>query len=510
MKAADQFGVLRRVLAFLILLFTCDVHPQVLGDKTADLVVINGNVRTMAASRPRAEAVAVSDGKVIAVGSTKSVARYVGAETKTIDAHGRLVLPGFNDAHVHFAAIGNMFSSISLGEIKDPQQIIDRLSHYAKFLPKGRWILGRGWADNVGSRLTKQSIDAVTPDHPVFLYLANGASAIANSKGLAVAGINRGTKNPPSGSIARDASGELTGKLHGSAVALVRSAVPRSHSTNWPEIAETASNYAASLGVTSVQDVHSDDLAAVYRELDKRGKLKTRVYDCTALSSWAKLAAGGVKAATGDAMVRTGCLKFHSDGDDESIEPLRRDIAAADKAKLQVLIHAIGGQSNKVVLDIFESVAKENGARDRRFRIEHAHGVRSDDLSRFATSNIIASMQPWLFDRSAPEVKRMFDVKAPLAFGSDASLTDLNPLMGIYAAVNGDEAVSVEQAVRAYTVGSAYAEFQENVKGTIEPGKLADLVILSDEIFTIDRAKIRDAKVLTTILDGRVVYQASQ
>lgn len=502
---------MRFLLPILIFSFS---HQSLPANKAADLCIINANVRTMTASPARAEAIAVSNGKIVAVGSRKSIARYIGPDTKTINAHGRLILPGFNDAHVHFAAIGNMFSSVDLRKAKTPQEIIERLSFYAKFLPKGRWILGSGWTNESLSRgdlrLSKQMIDAATPDHPVFLYHANGTAAIANSRALAIAGVNKTTKDPKLGSIGRDASGSLSGFLEGTAVALVRSIVPRSHPTNWAEIAETATNYAASLGVTSVQDVHSDDLADVYRELDRQGKLKTRVYDCTALSGWAKLAAGGIKAATGDAMVRTGCLKFHSDGDDESVEQLQRDIAAADKARLQLMIHAIGGRPNKIVLDVFEAVAKQNGTRDRRFRIEHAHGVRSDDLPRFATSNIIASMQPWLFNSSAAEVKRMFDAKARVAFGSDASLTDLNPLLAIHAAVNADDAISVEQAVKAYTVGSAYAEFQENVKGTIEPGKLADLVILSDDIFTIDRAKIRDAKVLKTILDGRVVYQASQ
>ncbi len=497
----------------LFLIFSTVFHGPVFANEAADLIVINGNVRTMSVANPKAEAIAVSGNKIIAVGNNKRIAVFAGARTKTIDARGRLVLPGFNDAHVHFTAIGNMFSSVNLRETKTPQEMAERLAFYAKFLPKGRWILGGGWNHEnwtPNQMPSKEMIDAATPDHPVFIYHADAKAALANSRALALARIDKLTKNPPDGRIDRDISSEPTGVLRGSAVELVKAVVPRSHATNWPAIAETASNYAASFGVTSVQDMHSDELTDVYRELTLRGKLKTRIYDCAPLSDWAKLAARGIKAASGDAMVRTGCLKsFYEDGD-ESIPQLRRDIAAADKAGFQVMIHAIGGRANDAVLDVFGGVIKENGMRDRRFRIEHAQGVRDDDVPRFVTSKIIASMQPGLFHGSASEVKTMVDGQVRVAFGSDASITDLNPLLGIFAAVNGKEGITVEQAVRAYTLGSAYAEFQENVKGTIEVGKLADFVILSEDIFAIVPGKIKDAKVLTTVVDGRVVYQANE
>lgn len=500
-------------MKFLLLaVISVTLDCPVFANQIADLIITGGNVRTMAARNPKAEAIAVSGGKIIAVGSSRIVARHAGPNTKTIDARGRLVLPGFNDAHVHFTAIGNTFSSVNLREVKTPQEMLERLAHYVKFLPKGRWILGGGWnnenwtPNNIPS---KELIDRVTPDHPVFVYHADPEIALANSRALGLARVTKLTKDPPGGVIARDASGEPTGVLRGSAVGLVSSVVPRSHANNWPEIAETASNHAASLGVTSVQDMHSDDLADVYRELARQGKLKTRIYDCAPTSAWAKLAAGGRKAASGDEMVRNGCLKSFSEGDDEDIPRLRRDIAAADKAGLQVMIHAIGNRANEIVLDIFETVAKENGPRDRRFRIEHAQGVRDEDVPRFAKSKIVASMQPWLFygENGTEDVKRMVNQGVPLALGSDASITDFTPLLGIFAAAGGKGAITVEQAVRAYTVGSAYAEFQEGVKGTIEVGKLADFVIISEDIFAIDPVKIKDAKVLITILDGRIVFQ---
>ncbi|HUR97606.1 MAG TPA: amidohydrolase family protein, partial [Pyrinomonadaceae bacterium] len=277
---------------------------------------------------------------------------------------------------------------------------------------------------------------------------------------------------------------------------------------NWIEIAETATNYAASLGVTSVQDMHSDDSREIYRGLERRGKLKTRVYDCLPLRDWRKLKASRLLTSSGD-MVTDGCLKGFSDGDDESKPALLRDVAAADDAGLQIMIHAIGPSANRIVLDVFERAAKTNKPRDRRLRVEHAHNVADLDLPRFGRSKIVASMQPYLFEGSrGSRYGTLLKQRAPVAFGSDASIVDLNPLFGIHAAVNNvTEPISVYEAVRAYTVTAAYAQFEEKEKGTIEPGKLADFVILSDDVFAIDRKKIHDVKVVLTVVDGRVVYQ---
>jgi|SoiMethySBSTD1v2_1073268.scaffolds.fasta_scaffold20791_3 predicted amidohydrolase YtcJ len=483
----------------------------------ADLIIINANVRTMAPAQPKAEAIAVSRGEIVAVGSTKSIAAMAGEGTKTIDAGGKLVIPGFNDAHVHFAAIGNLFSSIDLREVKSPKEFAERFARYTRFLPKGRWILGSGWDNRSwvpNDPPTRSMIDEVTPDNPVFVYNVDAKSALANSLALKVAGIDKDTRDPVNGMIFRDASGEPTGVLRGSAIAMVGNLVPANHMKNWPEVLETASNYAASLGVTSVTDTHSDDLDDDLRTLLRQGKLKTRVYDCITLSDWQKLATQGVKAATGNMMVRNGCVKFFAEDDNEGLAQLDRDVAGADKAGLQVAIHAIGEKPNELVLDVFEKTAKANGPRDRRFRVEHAHNARTEDLSRLVKLKAIASMQPWLFygenGSTSDDYKKIFGLGTQVAFGSDASITNFNPLLGIYAAVTGKSAISVEQAVRAYTVGSAYAEFQEKSKGTIEVGKLADLVILSDDIFSIDESKIRGVRVETTIVGGKVVFQRDQ
>lgn len=479
----------------------------------ADLIIVNANVRTLVSSQPRAEAIAVSGGEIIAVGSTKAIKALADADTKVIDAGGKLVLPGFNDAHVHFAAIGNLFSSVKLADVRTPKEFAERIANVARFLPKGRWILGSGWDNRSwvpNDPPAKALVDAATPDNPVFVYNTDGKAVFVNSRALKLAGVSKETKDPAGGMIFRDASGEPTGVLRGTAIQIVGALVPTNYMKNLPEIVEAASNYAASLGVTSVQDMHSDDLGDVLRELNRQGKLKTRVYDCTTLSNWQKLATQKIKAATGDVMVRIGCMKHFAEDEDLDIPQLERDIAGADKAGLQVAIHAIGAKPNEIVLSAFEKAAKANGPRDRRFRVEHAHNAAPDALPRFAKLNAIASMQPWLFygenGTGSDNYERIFDARVSVAFGSDASITDFNPLLGIHAAVNSKNGISVEQAVRAYTLGSAFAEFQEKAKGTIEVGKLADFVILSENIFDIDTRRIIGVKILKTVVGGRIVY----
>ncbi len=473
-----------------------------LAAEPADIVILNANVRTMNGRKPRTEAIAIKGRKFVGVGTNDEIRRFIGPLTKEIDAGGRLMLPGFNDAHVHFAAIGNKFSSIDVRGETNPEAVAEKIAEYARFLPKGRWILGSGFGREFiaadGGRLLGL-VDPVTRENPVLIYLSDGRMAFANS--LAIA---RATAQHLSARTVTPTDGFVSGQM----LRLVAAAVPADHIRNWPEILETASNYAASFGVTSVQDMQSDELDDVYRQLDREGKLKTRVYDCSPLSSLKRLVAERVKAASGTAMVRTGCVKYFSEGDATELAQLRRDIAAADQAGLQVMIHAIGQRANHIVLDAFEWAAKENGPRDRRFRVEHAHNALPDDVPRFARNAIIPSMQPWLFRSSGPAIfSRHLKLHSPLAFGSDAPMLELDPLLGIYAAVSGPEGISVDEAVRAYTVGSAFAEFQEKVKGTIDVGKLADLVVLSDNIFVLDPSRIRDVRALLTIVNGRIVFE---
>ncbi len=466
--------------------------------------------------KPLVEAVAIYNGRVMATGSSKEIRSLASIGTSVIDARGRLVLPGFNDSHVHFTGVGNWFSHLDASRVKSSQELLERIAHFTRFLPKNRWVLGakldpRLWADT--KLPTPDQIDAVSSNNPVLLYFAPPDRVLVNSAALRAAKFGPLQANSTETEVLRDNNDIATPVLHGVALARVRNAVPRDNATNWAEIAEAASNYAASRGVTSVQDVHSDNLLATFREMAKAGRLKTRVYDCVGLSDWEKNGKLGVRAASGDSMVRGGCVKGLADGTQEERSELGERIAKADKAGLQVMVHAIGGAANRNTIDAFEFAAAKNGTRDRRFRIEHAHLMRSADILRLSRLNIIPSMQPALFYREGAgggdDFGAILRSAAKAAFGSDASMIDIDPLLGIHAAVNsGGFSISVEQAVAAYTLGSAYAEFQEKEKGSLSIGKLADMVILSDDIFAIDPKKIRDAKVVMTILGGNVVYDA--
>lgn len=460
----------------------------------------------MATSDSIVEAFAVTGNRISAIGTNKQINKLIGSSTRVIDAEGRLVLPGFNDSHVHFMAIGNTFSSLDLREVNGADEMLARIARYVTFLPKGRWILGGHFNNENWVLPDRRSIDAVAPDNPVFLYHSGAATAYANSLAFKLANLK-----DEAADVDRTNAEDVTGIVRGTALRRIATAVPSNHTTNWLEVAEAATNYAASLGVTSVQDMHSDDSREIFRELERRGKLRTRVYDCIPLRDWKKLRETRLANEPGS-MVRDGCLKSFSDGDEESKAGLLREITAADSAGFQIMIHAIGNSANRSVLDVFEQAAKTNRPRDRRFRVEHAHNVLPADLPRFSRSGIIPSMQPFLFAGSdGSRYGSLLRLNARVAFGSDASMVDLDPLRGIYAATSsGSELISVYEAVRAYTMGSAYAEFQEKEKGIIEPGKLADFVILSDDIFSVDRKRFQDVRIILTAVDGKVIYQTTK
>ena len=531
-----------------------------------DIIIVNAIVRTMDPARPTAEAIAIYANRILAVGSDQDLRKLAGPDTKIIDAKKRLVLPGFNDAHVHFLGGGFQLSSVDLRDANTPREFADRIGRFASNLPSGRWITGGDWDHERWPEAklpTRELIDRFTSNTPVFVSRLDGHMALANSLALKLAGVTSQTADPDGGVIVRNSKGEPTGILKDAAQSFVWKVIPPATFEEKVAAARAATNYAAQLGVTSVQDVSAGSDVGVYQTLLDRGELKTRINAMTALPNWERLARAGIRAHFGSEMLRVGGLKAFSDGslgsttalfyepyadapDNRGIPSdemfpegaMLKRVRDADRAGLQIVIHAIGDRAIDLILSIFEQVEKENGDHDRRFRIEHAQHIRPQDIPRFARNKVIASMQPyhaiddgrWAEKRIGRErakttyaFRSLLDSGATLAFGTDWTVAPLNPMLSVYGAVTRrtidgktphgwipEQKVSVEEAVRAYTVGSAFAEFQDKLKGTLTPGKLADLVILSRDIFKIDPIEIESVKVLMTIVDGRVVYEARE
>ncbi len=545
-----------------LFLFAVLSQPILAQTVTADLVITGANIRTMDAKRTVAHSIAILNGKIVAIGSDADTKSLIGSKTRVINAGGKLVLPGFNDAHVHFMETGAQLSSVDLRSAKTPEEFVRRIKDFAAKVPKGRWILGGQWDHEnwkPNNLPTAAMIDAVTPDNPVFINRLDGHMALANSLAMKLAHVDKNTTEVSGGLIVRDNSGNPAGVFKDAAMSYIEHVIPDASFDQKIEIARAASDHAASLGITSVQDMSAGMDIGVYQELMRQGKLKTRIYGCSPLADYKRWQNTGVHYAFGNPMLRVGCLKGFADGSLGSttawfFEPyldapnsvglpraevtgaMKQNIVDADKAGLQVYIHAIGDRANATILDFYQNAVTQNGPRDRRFRIEHAQHLRQEDIPRFGRQNVVASMQPmhiiddgrWAWKRLDEKrlkgtyaFRTLLDSGAVLAFGSDSPVATMDALFGIYAAVtrrtlddknpNGwipEQKITVDEAVRAFTYGSAYAEFQENVKGTLETGKLADLIIISDDIFTIDPVKIKDAKVLTTVVDGKIVYEA--
>jgi predicted amidohydrolase YtcJ len=546
------------VMLFLAVLQAAGAQPS------ADLVLLNGKFWTVNDAQPRAQAVACIGNRIAAVGSNDEIRKWIGPATQVMDLAGKLALPGFNDAHVHFYSGGENLASVQLRHAKSEAEFRDRIAEFAATLPAGRWVTGGGWDHEnwTPARLpTRQWIDAVSAGHPVFVNRLDGHMALANSEALKLAGITRETPDPPGGTIVRDAAGEPTGVLKDAAMNGVNRIIPEPSPEQIAEGLRAAMRYARENGVTSVQDMSaSPDVLSVYQTLLSRGELTLRIYGFQPLASWQRLASVGLRAAFGGDRLQIGGLKGFADGSLGSttalfFEPyldapqtsglansqmipeskMLNNILAADHAGLQVAVHAIGDKANATILGMYEQAAQQGGARDRRFRIEHAQHLRAQDIPRFGKLRVIASMQPyhaiddgrWAEKRIGPErakgtyaFRSLLDSGAVLAFGSDWDVAPMQPLMGIYAAATRrtlddkhpggwvpEQKISVAEAIRAYTMGSAYASFNEGIKGSIEPGKLADIVVLSDDILAIPPAEIEKTRVAVTIFDGKVIYQ---
>lgn len=527
----------------------------------ADLVIY-GRVWTGDSTRPWAAAVAVAGDTIAAVGDSTAIAVWQGASTRVVSNGAAMVTPGFNDAHVHFLSGGVQLRSVDLRTASTPAEFIARIKAYAAALKPGEWIIGGDWDHErwPGSPLPRRDwIDSVTPKNPVYVNRLDGHMAVANSLALRLARVTRATADIAGGTIVRDPDGTPTGILKDNAQDLVYGVMPDLSAEQSDSALARATAWAASKGVTGVSAVSVGwgELAAMKRAY-RNGTLHTRISAYVPLGAWRRMADTLKADGPGDDFLRVAGVKGFVDGslgsrtalfyepysDDPSTsgllvtpeDSLRRWIGGADSAGLQVVVHAIGEKANGLMLDIYDSVAKAHGARDRRFRIEHAQHLRPADAPRLARIGVIASMQPyhaiddgrWAEKRIGPtRIRNMYifrtllDNHTHLAFGSDWTVAPMDPLLGIYAAVTRrtlddknpggwipEEKISVDEALRAYTAGDAYAAFGERVRGVLRPGMKADIAVLDQDLTTIRPEDIQAAKVRMTVVGGKVVFDS--
>ena len=553
------------IIKYLLLtLFFVQITPFAQFEKTA---FVNGKIFTVNEKQPYAEAVVTEGKKILFVGSNNDAKKYYSSDTKIVDLKGKLMIPGFIDSHTHFISGGFYLTGLDLNPAKSRAEFISLLKDYIKE-KEGRWITGGNWDHEnweVKELPTKEMIDPFTKNNPVFVRRYDGHMGLANSVALKLAGINKDTPSPDGGLIVKDTNtGEPTGILKDNAMDLISSIIPPHTDKEYVEAATAALNEAKRYGVTSIEDMsYTTDESFqrqlnTYQTLEKENKLTIRVSTRMPINTYKKLIDAGIQYNLGGDKIQLGSLKAYADGslgsssawffDHYVQEPtnygLPNDIFTngnfenwamdADKNKLQLCVHAIGDKGVATTLDVFEKIEKENPVWDRRFHIEHSQHLRKQDIPRFAELGVIASVQPthlmedgnWAEKRIGKErLKYMHPynsfIKAgvKVVFGTDFPVANLNPLWGIYMAVtrrtsdgknpNGlepQEKISVEEAIKCYTLNSAYAEFQENIKGSIEAGKLADMVVLQDDILTMDPVEIKDVKVYMTIFDGKMIY----
>ncbi len=533
------------------------------GSRDADLVLIPGRIFTADEARPFAEALAVREGRIVAVGSEAEVARWIGELTEVRRLPGTLAVPGFNDAHVHMLDGGLSLTAVQLRDARDRFEFRDRIAAFAAGLPEGEWIRHGNWDHESWpdrTRPTRELIDPVTPRHPVLVTRLDGHVSLANSLALELAGVTAGTPDPEGGEIERDErTGELTGILVDAAQDLVYAVVPALGDETVRRALLAASEHASSLGVTSVQDNADPQIWRAYEQLRAESRLTVRVNAWYPIARREELAAGGVRGPSGDEWLRRGTVKIFADGsmgagsawfyepytDDPStcglamMEPdeLTALITAADALELTVACHAIGDRANAVVLDAFAAARRSNPERrlERRHRIEHAQVLRDADLERFRSLGIIASIQPshaiddmrWAETRIGRERCRLayrvgsfLRTGVRVAFGTDWFVEPLDPRLGLYAAVTrefpgggpdggwfGEERITLAEAITAYTAGGAWAENMETEKGRLAPGCLADIAFFAEDLFTLEPQAWLTTPVVLTIVDGRIVYE---
>jgi predicted amidohydrolase YtcJ len=532
------------------------------GRPVADVVLIGGRIWTApgaaVSGNDAAGALAVSNGRVLAVGSDDEIERHIGPATARIDLAGRRVVPGFMDAHTHFISGGLELAGIALRDAATPEEFIRRIDRFAADR-EGEWVLGGSWDHELwGGQLPRRDwIDSVTPGTPVFVTRLDGHMSLANSKALELAGVTAETPDPSGGAIVRYGDGRPTGVLKDAAQELVSRVIPDPSEAELDRALQAAAQHAVARGVTSITDMGTWEGLATYRRAKNRGELPLRVYAVVPMATRERLAEFVRDNGAGDDRLFWGGLKAFVDGSLGSTtawfyepyvdEPgtsglmvtdtaeLREAIVESDRQGFQVIVHAIGDRANDWLLDVYAAARELNGSRDRRARIEHAQHLSRAAIGRFGPEGVIPSMQPyhaiddgrWAAKRIGPEriattyaFKDLLQAGARVAFGSDWTVAPIDPLLGIYAAVtrrttdgaNPDgwvpaQKISVEQALAAYTAANAYACFREDRVGTLEVGKYADLAVLSDDILSIDPVAIEQVRVDLTMVEGEVVYE---
>jgi hypothetical protein len=509
-------------------------------------------------ARPRARAVVMRDDHLVYVGDEEGALRMAGPDAQRQDLQGRLVLPGFIDNHVHFVLGGTQVDGLDLRSCRTPGEFRERTAafvagHHGSWVTGGDWDQ-EAWEDKALPR--RQWLDPFSPGTPILLQRFDAHMAVANSAALERAGIHRETPDPPGGRIERDLDGTPTGILKDAAMTLVAACMPRPSPLELERVIRNGLAAALAHGVTSVQDISEEAHVELYRKLDREGALTCRIYARLPLEGYRRILGGPMDPPEG--RVRTGSMKAFADGSLGSgtawfLDPygseatsglpmetmadgrLRTRALAADRCGLQLSIHAIGDRATHEVLDLFEEIARVNPPWDRRPRLEHAQHMLPEDIRRMAALGVIASVQPyhciddgcWAEARIGPEralttypFRSFLDAGVPLCFGSDWTVAPLDPLLGIHAAVTRatldgrnpggwipGQRITVEEAVRCYTLAGAYASFEENLKGSLTPGKWADMVVLDHDLFELEPERIPEAKVVMTVLGGEIVYE---
>jgi len=525
-------------------------------DINADYLFKNANIWTGNLDKPNANAMAIKGDTILAIGTFKDLQKFIGENTETINIQGNFITPGFIDSHVHLLMGGNSLLNVQLRDANTKEEFIKRIESFSNDLKPNQWIVEGNWDHTLwgGELPSKEWIDEFTKENPVAIYRMDGHMILANSAALKIAGIDRNTPKIKNGEIVKNSDGTPTGILKSEAMYLVLNKIPSLTDSQKEKAIKSAQKYLHSNGVTSIHDVDSLGGFEILKKMYANSELDIRVYSADPLYNWKALSN---KEKVNTKWLKNGLLKGFVDGSLGShsaafkepysdkpedsgiltvnIDSLKTWITKADNKNLQITVHAIGDKANNTLLNTYETVIQSNKNKDRRFRIEHAQHLDHNDISRFSDLNVIASMQPyhaiddgrWAENLIGPErikttyaFKSLLDAKTTLVFGSDWPVAPASPLYGIYAAVtrqtldnknpNGwvpKQKITVKQALIAYTKNAAYSAFDEKIKGTLEEGKLADFVILSEDLTKIEPQKIRDVKVLQTFVGGKKVYE---